>query len=131
MTFNNVAYVAGALICVLSTPAVPQTSKDWIDIKDPKELRVLYSNKTFRSTYAGVTVVEHYRADGKGLLVSGQQRTPRTWEVKGSEVCTNDASGTFCHRFQRSKKNPDEYVYRREPGNYLAVIKVEDGIPQF
>src|SRR5688572_7081929 len=131
MTFKNVAYVAGALICVLSMPAVPQTSTDWIDIKDPKELRALFSNKTFRGTYSGVPVVEHYRADGKGLLVSGQQRTPRTWEVKGNEVCTNDTSGTFCRRFQRSKKNPDEYVSRREPGNQMAVIRVEDGIPQF
>lgn len=132
MTSRNTSLAAGALICILSAPAVSQSSKDWTDIKDPEELRALYSNKTFRSTVGGVGVVEHYRADGKGLILSGHLRTPRTWEIKGNDqVCVTDTGGTFCYRFQRHEKNRNEYVSRRMPGNYMVVIKVEDGIPEF
>jgi hypothetical protein len=129
---SRIVVAAGALICVLSAPAVSQSSKDWVDIKDPMELRALFSNKTFRSSVGGTAVVEHYRADGKGIIVSGELRRARTWEIKGNDqVCINDTDGTFCYRFQQSKKNRDEYVSRRMPGNYMVVIKVEDGIPQF
>jgi hypothetical protein len=133
MTSRNIALAAGALICVLSAPVVAQGSQDWVDIKDPKELRALHSNKTFRSTYGGVHVVEHYRADGKGLVIyAGQPPIPRTWEIKGNDqVCVTDTSGTFCKRFQRHKKNRDEYVSRSEPSKSMRVIRVEDGIPQF
>lgn len=132
MTWRNTAIVTGALICMLSAPALPQSSRDWVDIKNPKELRALFSNKTFRSTFKGVAVAEHYRADGKGLYISAQQRIPRTWQIKGNDqVCVTDTDGTFCYRFQRNKKNRDEYVSRRLPDHWMAVIKIEDGIPQF
>jgi hypothetical protein len=88
---------------------------------------------TAKSTYGGVTVVGHYRADGKGIMISGQQREPFTWEVKGNDqVCYSFPNTTRCWQFQRSKKNPDEYV-RREPSGErrLEVVKVEDGIPEF
>ena len=132
MTSRRVAYVAGTFICMISELAVPQDSRGWIDIKDAGELRALYSNKTFRSSVGGVAVVEHYRADGKGLIVAGELRRPRTWEIKGADqVCVTDADGTFCYRFQRNEKYPNEYVSRRTPGNYMVVIKVEVGVPQF
>jgi hypothetical protein len=133
MTSRIVASAAGVLICFLSAPVVPQSSKDWVDIKDPKELRALFSNKTFRGTYGGVSVVEHYRADGKGLVIyAGEQPIPRTWEIKGNDqVCVTDTSGTSCRRFQRHKRDRGEYVSRSEPSKSMRVIRVEDGIPEF
>jgi hypothetical protein len=34
MKSRNIAFLTGALICMLSTPTMPQSSKDWVDIKD-------------------------------------------------------------------------------------------------
>lgn len=81
----------------------------------------------------GVPIVQHYRADGKGIFISGEQRTPQTWEVKGKDqVCISDEKiGTNCCRFQRSKKNRDEYVRRCQYDSYMGTFKVEDGIPEF
>jgi hypothetical protein len=118
------------LVFILSSPAV---SQQWVDIKTPKELRTLHLNKTFRGTHSGgVPFVEHYRADGKGIRISAQQREPFTWEVKGNDqVCLSLPNETECWRFQRSKKNPDEYIRRNPKNAWMQVIKVEDGIPKF
>jgi hypothetical protein len=115
----------------------PVASQDWVDIKDQKELRALYSNKTFRWTEGGVPVVEHYRADGKGILISGELRTPCTWEVKGNDqVCVSSEKGTDCYQFQRNKKYPGEYVKKtiktsQDHPSGMTIFKVEDGIPEF
>jgi len=50
MKSQNVAFIVGALICTLFVPAVSQSADDWVEIKDPAELRALYSNKTIRGT---------------------------------------------------------------------------------
>jgi len=133
MTSRNIIWLTGVLFFMLSGPVA---SQDWIDLKTPKELRALYSNKTFRSTYLGVPVVEHYRADGKGILISGELRIPCTWEVKGNDqVCVSDEKGTTCYQFQRHKRNRDEYVRTRlktsQLGAFMTILKVEDGIPEF
>jgi len=132
MKAKNIVLMTGVVFFILSGPAL---SSDWVDIKNPKELRALYSNKTFKSTFWGIAVVEHYRADGKGIRISGEERISRTWEVKGKDqVCTSDERiGTNCCRFQHNKKNRDEYVRRCEHGsnNYMGTFMVEDGIPEF
>ncbi len=133
MTSRNIAFMTGVLFFMLSGPVA---SQDWVDIKNPKELRALYSNKTFRSTYLGVPVAEHYRADGKGILISAELRIPCTWEVKGDDqVCVSDERGTNCYQFQRHKRNRDEYVRTRlktsQLGAFMTILKVEDGIPEF
>ena len=129
MTSRNIAFMTGVLFFMLSGPVA---SQDWVDIKNPKELRALYSNKTFRSTYLGVPVVEHFRADGKGILISAELRIPYTWEIKGNDqVCVSDEKGTDCYRFQRHKKNRDEYVRRCTYDGLMTILKVEDGVPEF
>ncbi|MBS3919310.1 MAG: hypothetical protein KG012_10510 [Deltaproteobacteria bacterium] len=129
MTSRNIIWLTGVLFFMLSGPVA---SQDWVDIKTPKELRALYSNKTFRSTYLGVPVVEHYRADGKGILISAELRTPCTWEVKGNDqVCVSDEKGTDCYKFQRNKKNREEYVRLRQGRPFMTILKVEDGVPEF
>ena len=134
MRWRNIAFMTVVLVFILSSPAV---SEQWVDIKDPKELRTLYSNKTFRGTWGGVAFVEHFRADGKGILIytTDQRQIPCTWEIKGDDqVCVSSEILTGCWQFQRSKKNPDEYVRKNPSGPYgpcSEIIKAEDGIPQF
>jgi len=132
MKSRNIAFLTGALICMLSAPAMPQSSKNWVDIKDPKELRAIYSNKTFRGKAFGEPFVAHYRSDGKGILISGELRTPRTWEVKGKDqVCVTDAMATNCFKFQRNKTNRNEIVATQVKDRFLLQFTVEDGIPEF
>jgi hypothetical protein len=134
MKSRNIAFLTGILFFMLSGPVA---SQDWVDIKNPKDLGALFSNKTFRSTAGGTPVVEHYRADGKGILISGEMRTPQTWEVKGKDqVCVSPSvtgKGIDCCRFQRNKKNRDEYVKRcqNQDVSYMVTFKVADGIPEF
>ena len=84
MRLRNIAFMTVVMFFTLSGPVA---SSDWMDIKNAKDLRALFSNKTFRSTVGGVPVVEHYRSDGKGILIAAESRVPRTWEVKGKDQC--------------------------------------------
>ena len=130
MKSRNIALVTGTVVCMLSAPAVAQSPKDWVDIKDPQELRTLYSNKTFR----GNGWVGHYRADGKGILIAqGGKPAPRTWEVKGKDqVCaTPEGGATSCFRFQRHRKNRNEVVLTNVKDGMSFNFTVEDGIPKF
>ena len=56
MRWRNIVFMTVVSVFMLSGPVA---SQDWVDIKDPKELRALHSDKTFKSTFMGVTVVEH------------------------------------------------------------------------
>ena len=129
MKWRAIVFMTGVLVFMLSSSVA---SQDWVDIKDPKELRALHSNKTFRCLDV-VPFVEHYRADGKGMLIhSSEDRLACTWEVKGNDqVCVSTERGTWCWQFQRSKRNPDEYVRREQSTTYMQIFKVEDGIPGF
>jgi len=134
MKSRNIAFLTGILFFMLSGPVA---SQDWVDIKNQKDLGALFSNKTFRSTAGGVPVVEYYRADGKGILISGEMRTPCTWEVKGKDqVCVSPSvtgKGIDCCRFQRNKKNRDEYVKRCQNQNvsYLVTVECHDIVDRF
>lgn len=136
MKSRNIAFVTGALICLLSASAVAQGSKDWVDIKDPKELRAIYSDKTFRGKGPyDTTFVAHYRSDGKGIMVNYKdQRIPRTWEVKGKDqicITDTDAKTTNCFRLKRNKMNRNEIIAQHVTGRWINQFTVEDGIPQF
>ena len=52
MRWRNIAFMTVVLVFILSGPAA---SQEWVDIKDPKDLRALHSNKTFRGTLWGST----------------------------------------------------------------------------
>ena len=130
MRWRNIVFIITVLVFVLSSSVAAQ---EWVDIKDPKELSALHSNKTFRCHIKDVPFVEHYRADGKGILIySAKNRLPCTWKVKGNnQVCVTTENGTSCWQFQRSKKNPNEYVKRNPDTAYMQFFKVEEGIPEF
>lgn len=133
MTSKQIAFLIGSLFCMLSTPTMAQSSSDWVDIKDPAELRALYSNKTLRGKTAdGSTFVGHYSADGSGILIQGDRRTPRTWAVKGNnQVCATHAGGTDCYTFQRHRKNRNEIIGRHVTQPWSFQATVEDGVPKF
>jgi hypothetical protein len=129
MRLRNVVFMTVVLVFILTSSAL---SQQWVDVKDPKDLKALHSNKTFKFTSFDGDSVEHYRADGKGIRISGEQREPFTWEVKGDQVWVVPYHEfTPCWQYQRSKKNPEEYVRRDSKHGFMQVIKVEDGIPQF
>lgn len=133
MRSHKIAFVTGSLLLLSSAAALAQSSADWVDIKNARELRAIYSNKTFRGKGPfGDPFVAHYRADGKGLLInSKQERIPRTWEVKGNEVCITDPKVTNCFTLQRHRKNPSDIVAQHVTGRWISQFMVEEGVPKF
>jgi hypothetical protein len=133
MTSKQVAFLVGSCFGLLSAPVFAQSSSDWVDIKDPNELRALYSNKTLKGkTGMGTPFVGHYSADGRGILIQGETRSPRTWTVKGKDqVCATHAGGTDCYTFQRNRRNRNEIIGRHLTQGWLFQATVEDGIPKF
>jgi len=134
MASRMIVLITGVMFLMLSGPAA---SQDWVDIKSPEELRALHSNKTFRSTFSeslsSNTTVRRQR-DFNLCRASYSLHL----EVKGNDqVCISFQEGTDCFRFQRSKKNPDEYVRTRtqhgtrRATSSMEILKVEDGIPEF
>lgn len=132
MKTRDIALVTGTLACMLAIPVLAQGSKHWLDIKNPSELRALYSNKTFKGKGPnGGHFVGYYSADGRGLLISSNQRYPRTWAVKGDEVCVTDVAATNCFRFQRNKAHRNEIVAIQVPDHWMVTFTVKDGVPKF
>jgi hypothetical protein len=126
-------FIAFSATCLFTSKGMAQSTTQWLDIKDPQELRALFSNKTHRSrTYVG-----YYRADGSGLLQpqGSDTRHPRVWALKGSDqVCVGPKDGTpTCFRYQRNSKQPKEILAVGEAHGQRVMLwfKVEDGIPKF
>jgi len=122
--------LAGALPALIAFPAFAQSSSDWADIKDPKELRALYTNKTFR----GHGWVGHYRADGTGvLIVQGSAPVRRTWAVKeDGQVCvTPEGSAPNCSTFKYVTKDRRQVMVTNWPSGRSFIFTLEDGVPKF
>lgn len=134
MKTRTIAFVTGALFCMLSAPAVPQSSKDWVDIKDPRELRAIYSNKTFKGKdIMGRSFVEHFREDGNGIrIMEDQTRIPRSWTVKGgNQVCISFPWEVPCYRMQRHRSTAGQYRLINLGNDQVTAVTVEDGVPKF
>lgn len=129
MTLKGVTILAMAI----AWPAFGQSSKDWVDVKDAKELHAIYSNKTFRGKGPwGDPFVAHYRTDGKGILIIGKaEPIPRTWEIKGSQVCITDPKVTNCFNLQRHRKNRNDIVAQHATAGWISQFTIEDGVPKF
>ena len=122
---------AGAALCL--GVALPLQAADWVDVNDPKALRDLYSNKTFRGKdYLDRPFVSHYRPDGQGVMISESGRVPRTWEVKGNDqVCLKLPWDSPCYRIQRHTSKPGTYRSINVANDMKTEFVVEDGIPKF
>ena len=130
MKSGNFVSAIVALIFLSFAPALCVSAEGWVDIKDPNELRALYSNKTFK----GKGWVGHYRADGKGILIpAGGNPQPRTWEVKGNdEICVAPAIGvTNCYHVQRDSANPNAFKGTNVLTGQTGEFTAEKGIPRF
>ena len=115
---------------MLGVTALSAQAEDWVDIKDPAELRALYSNKTFR----GNGWVGHYRADGTGLfIVQNSPPVRRTWEVKGTDqVCVTPEVGLVqCFTFKRVSADRTKLMVTNVKTQASTFFTVEDGVPKF
>jgi hypothetical protein len=121
-----------ALTCLLSAPAVAQNSKDWVDIKDPNELKALYSNTTFRGkTPTGEAFTAYNRSDGLRQIVIPQWDGIQKWRVNGSEVCSQNNDGSqpeMCYTILKHATRKGEYQSRRVKDGAITTFKVELGI---
>jgi hypothetical protein len=111
--------------------ATVDTSKDWVDIKDPNELRALYSNKTQKGYFTFDTPVSwvlHSRADGNGTILYEGRSRPMTWEVKADDqVCLKWPGGSPCLRLQRHATRKGVYrAFNLATKSYGNEITVED-----
>jgi len=129
MNWKSASLVGGMAVCVLCAPAIAQAQKQWIEVKSPQELRALYTNKTFR----GNGWTGHYRADGKGIMVSQGRTVPRTWKVTGNDqVCvTPQGAATACFRFARHREFPHQFAITNVKNGMVHYFTLEDGIPKF
>lgn len=127
----RIALAAGALLLLGSPPAFSQG--EWVDIKDPSELRALYSNKTFKGKdWMDRPWVGHYRADGNGIMLFQGGRYPRTWEVQGNDqVCVKALTGPACYRIKRHRTKPATYRSHNLTSDQIVEFVAEDGIPNF
>jgi hypothetical protein len=127
------ALLLAAALLALSSSAIPQASKDMVDVKGAQELRELFTNKTHK----GSTWIAYYRSDGKGQFVQSSRRPePRTWTIKGDDqVCISTIGANYtsshCWRFQRHKQNTAWITQTDVSTGGAYMITVEDGIPKF
>lgn len=115
------------------TTANDQSALGWIEIREPEELRAIYSNTTIKGevfrpdSTRGTPIVGHFRSDGTGILIMGDQRLPRTWEVRGNDlVCVTDARATNCYRYARSESNRSEILGRHVSSGVTVRFTVEE-----
>jgi hypothetical protein len=128
---KDLALGAGVLALLACSPAWAQGAlNNWYIVKDPQELRDLYSNKTFR----GNGWVGYYRADGHGMVVIGNLKpSPRTWEVEADgRVCvTAPDRPRACSQIQRNRAKPDELMGTNLTTGRSLTFKLEEGVPDF
>lgn len=106
---------------------------EWVDIKDAKALRALYSNKTFKGKdFLDRPFVGHYRADGNGVLFADGAKMPRTWFIEGNDkVCIDSYLPRDCYRAQRHASKPGVYRLINLRNDIATEITVTDGVPNF
>jgi len=82
MRWRYIVFMTVVLVFILTSPAV---SQPWLDFKDSKDLR-LFTQKTFKLSF-GEFLSSNITCRRKRIWISGEQREPFTWEVKGDHVC--------------------------------------------
>jgi hypothetical protein len=115
--------------------ATVDDSKNWVDMKNPEELRTLFSDKTFtgKGSYdVPVAWISYNRADGHGLFVLDAKRFKYTWKVTGADqVCTQSERGSNCYRYQRHRTHATFHRSFNLTQNRVSEFSVSDGVPKF
>lgn len=126
------AWAAATVLGALAPLAAAQGTGDWVAVKDPKELRDLFMNTTFRGQGpTGDAFTAYNRSDGVQLLIIPQTELTRTWRVDGERVWVQVRSRSGperCQSYQKSAVRKREYRSIREPDGAVATFKVEQGI---
>ena len=112
-----------------------ECSNECVAIENPEELRAIYSDTTLRGTvFTGkearsTSFIGHFRSDGTGVLIVGDRRLPRTWEIKGNDqVCVTDAEATNCYRYQRNKDDRNEFFGQHVTADIRVRFTIDSGI---
>ena len=131
MNSKSIVFLMSAFVCLFSVPTVARSQSDWIDVKNPKEIRALLANNSLTD---GWGTVRSFRADGKVLAVyQSGNRTQHTWEVKGNDqVCATPpiAGVGECWRIQRDRQDQSKVGFVFSKGMSLAQT-VKAGVPNF
>ena len=126
------AWAAATVLAALAPLAAAQGTGDWVAVKDPKELRDLFMNTTFRGKGpTGDAFTAYNRSDGMRLVIIPQTELTMTWRVDGERVCVQVRSRSAperCQTYQKSAVRKGEYRSMREPDGAVATFKVEQGI---
>jgi hypothetical protein len=114
------AVSAGAVILSLGCASLDD-SADWIDIKEPGELRALFSNKVMSGrTWYGYTFSGRYWADGEGEFHPPHGSPVHLyWEVVGNDkVCfTPTTLRTVCHYYARHRTHANVHRAFKSPSD--------------
>jgi hypothetical protein len=104
--------------------ATVDTSTDWVDIKDPAELRAIYSNKTLKGHIPCFDLfrpyVLHSKADGTGTIIVNNRQTPMTWALNGTDqVCLKWPGASPCLNTTSATRPAPAFigVTTRSPGD--------------
>ena len=123
--------MAGMLLSLAALPASAQGSKDWVEIKDPIELRALFANTTFKGqNHEGDTFTAYNHADGMRQLVITQADFMQHWRINGAEVCTQTLSRLipeFCFAYSKHATRKGEYQARRVKDGAISSFALTPG----
>ena len=121
-----------ASLALFSVSATSAWAQEWKEVKNPKEIRALLSNKTLSGLGAdGRQATSYFRADGVGLKIVEGERIPRTWTVKDDGLYCVTEKDEYCFRVQQNTAKPSEIRATFESGLHELEFHIDDGIPSF
>ena len=131
MKSRGIVFLISAFVCLFSVPTIAHSQGDWIDVKNPKEIRALLANNSLTDGWGNV---QSFRADGKVLAVyQSGRRTQHTWKVKGNDqVCATPPiiGPEECWRIQRNRQDQSKVRFVFSGGMSVAMT-VTAGVPNF
>lgn len=131
MKSRSIVFLMSALVCLFAVPTVAHSQSDWVDVKNPKEIRALLANNSLTDGWGNV---QSFRADGKVLAVyQSGRRTQHTWEVKSNDhVCAIPPilGPEECWRMQRNRQNQSKVRFVFSDGMSVALT-LKAGVPNF
>jgi hypothetical protein len=136
MRIGNVLKSGLLAAALASGCATTDDAKDWVEIKDPSELRALYSNKTIKGHIPWFDMHRPYvlysKADGTGTIHVDHKQIAMTWALNGNDqVCLKWAGASPCLKYQRHKTRAGVYrSYNPTTKQYGNDMTVTDGLQQ-
>jgi hypothetical protein len=119
------------LLCVAALPTFAQGSKDWVEIKDPTELRALFTNATFKGRNpAGDPFTVYNHAGGKRQMVVPQADYIQHWRINGGEACVQVQDRSipeFCSTYSKHATRKGEYQARRVTDGVVTSFALTPG----